>query len=736
MESHDEISGTGTLCVSLGNAECKERRHRLVILKLIRGKRFQSLILRLELSAFNSLFIRVGINSPERHRFLHVHPAEYEFVFDKAQKIRIRHISIESRIPSSQECHRKQPSAKNYRMNDDREGSLTPREVEGKNSCYYSHVDSGEGMDLGLYMSRMIEVFRYVRLNERLEFMGDAVLQLWSSNAIFPLNLSEGKMTRLRAQLVCEHALAVYGRELHLNDFLLLGTGEEKTGGRNKEAIIADMFEAFLGALYLDAGMGAVDNILNEVLLPRVTHPEDIAEIDYKTKLQEYVQADSRRTVHYELVSEVGPSNAPEFTMSAVVDGLIMGTGRGSSKKQAEQNAAKNAFEKMEIHLEEKNTTESLIRGVAAGLKERYLSVLQKTLELFGDSETKLFSAPGRTEVGGNHTDHQLGRVLAASINLDTIAAVVPSSDNVVRLASRGFEIKPVDISDTEIHLEEKNTTESLIRGVAAGLKERGYNAGGFMAYSESDVIAGGGMSSSAAFEVLLGTIQSYLYNEGKVSPEDIAKIGQYAENVYFMKASGLMDQMASSVGSFVAIDFYEKEAPVVLSDEYSAVPNEMKGVARRLGQEVLSRCTIEDLLKNVAEIREKCGDRAFLRAYHFLNETKRADDEKNALLNKDIETFLKLVRESGYSSWMYLQNICVPGSKSEQPVALGLALSDAVLGNEGAYRVHGGGFAGTIQAFVPKAKTEEYIRTLEAAFGEGCCYILKIRGVGGTEVI
>ena len=183
--------------------------------------------------------------------------------------------------------------------------------------------------------------------NERLEFMGDAVLQLWSSNAIFPLNLSEGKMTRLRAQLVCEHALAVYGRELHLNDFLLLGTGEEKTGGRNKEAIIADMFEAFLGALYLDAGMGAVDNILNEVLLPRVTHPEDIAEIDYKTKLQEYVQADSRRTVHYELVSEVGPSNAPEFTMSAVVDGLIMGTGRGSSKKQAEQNAAKNAFEKM-----------------------------------------------------------------------------------------------------------------------------------------------------------------------------------------------------------------------------------------------------------------------------------------------------------------------------------------------------------------------------------------------------
>lgn len=183
--------------------------------------------------------------------------------------------------------------------------------------------------------------------NERLEFMGDAVLQLWSSNAIFPLNLSEGKMTRLRAQLVCEHALAIYSRQLHLNDFLLLGTGEEKTGGREKDAIIADMFEAFLGALFLDQGWPAVDNILNEVLLPRVTHPEDVAEIDYKTRLQEYVQADSRRTVYYELVEEKGPSNAPEFTMNAVVDGLIMGTGKGSSKKQAEQNAARNAFEKM-----------------------------------------------------------------------------------------------------------------------------------------------------------------------------------------------------------------------------------------------------------------------------------------------------------------------------------------------------------------------------------------------------
>ena len=183
--------------------------------------------------------------------------------------------------------------------------------------------------------------------NERLEFMGDAVLQLWSSNAIFPLDLSEGEMTRLRSQLVCERALAIYGRELKLNEFLLLGAGEEKTGGRNKDAIIADMFEAFLGALFLDQGMEAVDVILNEVITPKIRHPEFTGVFDYKTKLQEYVQADSRRTVHYELVSASGPANAPEFVMNAVVDGLIMGTGTGTSKKQAEQNAAKNAFDKM-----------------------------------------------------------------------------------------------------------------------------------------------------------------------------------------------------------------------------------------------------------------------------------------------------------------------------------------------------------------------------------------------------
>lgn len=396
-----------------------------------------------------------------------------------------------------------------------------------------------------------------------------------------------------------------------------------------------------------------------------------------------------------------------------------------------------------------------------ADQKERYTGVIQKTIDLFGDQEGLVFSAPGRTEVGGNHTDHQLGRVLAASIDLDTIAAVIKTDDNKVRLASRGFNIQPVDLSDLSINAAEKNTTESLIRGVAAGLSERGYKVGGFMAYSESNVIAGGGMSSSAAFEVLLGTIMGWLYNDGKVSPEEIAKVGQYAENVYFMKASGLMDQMASSVGSFVAIDFYEKENPVIekvafdpadynldliltdvrashadLSDEYSAIPTEMKGVAKVLGETVLSRCTLDQLMAHIPEIREAQGDRAFLRAYHFLKETQRAKDEAVALREKDIERFLKLVRESGQSSWMYLQNICTPGARKEQPVAVGLMISDAVLEGEGAYRVHGGGFAGTIQAFVPKSKTQAYIEAMESAFGQGACYILRIRGTGGCRVM
>ena len=393
--------------------------------------------------------------------------------------------------------------------------------------------------------------------------------------------------------------------------------------------------------------------------------------------------------------------------------------------------------------------------------KERYLSILQEAEKAFGNEEAKLFSAPGRTEVGGNHTDHQLGAVLAASLNLDCVAVVIPTEDNVVTYKAKDFSVKPVDLLDVAVHAEEKNSTEALIRGVAAGMKARGYAYGGFKAYAESNVIPGGGMSSSAAFEVLLGTIQNELWNQGKASAEDIAKIGQYAENVYFMKPSGLLDQMACSVGSFAAIDFADPEKPVVekvdfdpaeygydlimtdvkashadLSDEYGLVPAEMKAAAKVMGHEVLCHVTMEELFAHVKEIRQQCGDRAFLRAYHFINETKRAKEEAEALRKKDINTFLKLVRESGRSSWMYLQNISVPSDPAHQAVALALAMSEEVIGEDGAYRVHGGGFAGTIQAFVRKENSEKYIETMESAFGKGCCYTLHIRPCGGIEFL
>ncbi|MBR3357062.1 MAG: galactokinase [Solobacterium sp.] len=395
-----------------------------------------------------------------------------------------------------------------------------------------------------------------------------------------------------------------------------------------------------------------------------------------------------------------------------------------------------------------------------AAQKERYLSILNKAEKLYGDREASLFSAPGRTEVGGNHTDHQLGKVLAASLNLDVLAVVIATEDNVIRYASKGFEVAPVDITDLSIHNDEANTTEALIRGTAAGFAAAGYKTGGFCAYAESDVLPGSGMSSSAAFEVLLGTILNHLYNDGAVSPEFVAKNGQYAENVYFMKPCGLLDQMACSVGSFAAMDFADPANPVVekvdfdpadygfdliltdckashaeLSHEYAAIPLEMKQVARLLGQEVLGRCTMEQLVANAAVIRKDCGDRAFLRAYHFLNETVRAEKEAKVLQERNIDAFLELIKESGRSSWMYLQNVNVNGDDKNQSLGVGLALSEEVIGNSGAWRVHGGGFAGTIQAFVRHEDKERYIAVMNSVFGSDSCYVLKIRNCGGIRI-
>ncbi len=392
--------------------------------------------------------------------------------------------------------------------------------------------------------------------------------------------------------------------------------------------------------------------------------------------------------------------------------------------------------------------------------KERYLALLDSALEKFGDRDAHLICAPGRTEVGGNHTDHQLGRVLAASVNMD-IACVVCPSDDVCEYYSEGYEVKPVRIDELNPKEEEKFTSEALIRGTLARFKELGYKIGGFKAYAQSAVLRGSGISSSAAFEVLVGTILSHLYNEGKVDSITIGKIGQYAENNYFMKPCGLMDQLACSVGGFVTIDFKDKDDPKVekvdfdfahsdyalcivdtkgdhadLSDEYGLMPLEMKKVAHVLGKEVLSQVTKQEILDNIALIREKTDDRCLLRALHFVDETERVVEQVKALRNGDMESFKRLVVESGYSSYMYLQNVYSPKDYKHQELAVALCVSESLLKGKGAYRVHGGGLAGTIQAFVPKNMVEEYAKQMEAIFGEGSCFKFSIRPVGGYKIV
>ncbi len=395
-----------------------------------------------------------------------------------------------------------------------------------------------------------------------------------------------------------------------------------------------------------------------------------------------------------------------------------------------------------------------------AGQKERYDALLKKALSAFGDQEAYIITAPGRTEVCGNHTDHQLGKVLAASVNMDISAVAVKCSDE-VEYISEGFKVAPVKIDDLNIHPEEKFTSEALIRGTLAAFASRGYKTGGFRALSDSEVLPGSGISSSAAFEVLIGTILSDLYNDGKIDPIEIAKIGQYAENAYFMKPCGLLDQMACSLGGFITIDFKDRENPKVekihfdfansglnvvlvntkgdhadLSDEYGLMPKEMKEVAHALGKEVLSQCTMEEFMQNLKKIREQCSDRAMLRAIHYFNEVERVDAAVSALKKDDIETFKKTIIASGYSSYMYLQNVYVPKDYKTQNLSLALALSEQILKGRGAWRVHGGGLAGTIQAFVPHDLLDAYKKTLCSVYGEDACFVLSIRPVGGYQIV
>lgn len=391
---------------------------------------------------------------------------------------------------------------------------------------------------------------------------------------------------------------------------------------------------------------------------------------------------------------------------------------------------------------------------------KRYISLLEDFKSRFGHAEAALFSSPGRTEIGGNHTDHNYGRVLAGAVNLDNIAVAAPNNNNVIRIKSIGYPDFEVSLDDFAINESEFFTSASLVKGICARLKELGYQIGGFDACIEGRVPKGSGLSSSASFEVLIGAILSHLFNNGKLDPVENAKIGQWAENNYFGKPCGLMDQTACSVGGFITIDFENPAKPIVkaldfdftktnyaliitdtggnhadLNDEYASLPIEMKSVAAEFGVDVLRKVSLEELIERIPNIREKVGDRAILRAIHFENDNQRVVDQVLALESNDFQGFLEMVIDSGHSSYMYNQNIYPVNNVREQGVSLGLALSELELKGKGAWRVHGGGFAGTIQAFVPNEIIDDYIKTLEHVFGAGRCHKLFIRKKGAVKI-
>ena len=393
---------------------------------------------------------------------------------------------------------------------------------------------------------------------------------------------------------------------------------------------------------------------------------------------------------------------------------------------------------------------------------ERLVHKMYEQLKLgfetqYGRKARYIFSAPGRTELSGNHTDHQHGCVMAAAVNREALAAVAENGTSLVRLLSQGYAPLEIDLTDMTVHPEEINSTAALIRGVASRFQEFGLR--GFDAYVTSTVLSGSGLSSSAAFEVLIGTIFNHLLGAGK-SAVEIAQIGQYAENVYFGKPCGLMDQMASSVGNIIAIDFADPAKPVVtpmafdfascgyslcvidsgaghedLTDEYAAITRELKAVCKVFGKEFLRDVNEAEFYDRICEVRAACGDRAVLRAVHVFEENKRVALQRQALENNDFETFLQYVKASGVSSWRLLQNVIPSGWQAHQEVAFALALAEKLLDGRGASRVHGGGFAGTIQTFVPNDMLESFCAGVEKALGKGSCHVMSIRKEGGVLV-
>lgn len=402
-----------------------------------------------------------------------------------------------------------------------------------------------------------------------------------------------------------------------------------------------------------------------------------------------------------------------------------------------------------------------LLYGETEVAKTRFCDAVDEFVKLYGCCDNiRLFSAPGRTEIGGNHTDHQHGLVLAGSVNLDVIGVVSANDDGIVRIKSKGYPMDEVDITDLEIKDDEKGRASSLIRGVLAAFKNNGYNIGSFDAYTTSDVLKGSGLSSSAAFEVLVSNIVNGLFNNATVDAVTIAKYSQYAEREYFGKPCGLLDQMASSVGGFTYADFNDPQNPVVekinldlsesnhtlcvvdtggnhanLTGDYADITLECKAVSNYLGVEFLRDADEQAFYANLAAIREKCGDRALLRAMHVFNENKRVTTQKSALKRGDFNTFFAAVKRSGESSYDLLQNVYSPSNPKEQAISLALALTKQFLNGRGAYRVHGGGFAGTIQCYIPNTMFDGYKAMIESVFGENSCVKLFVRTVGGYEL-
>ena len=389
--------------------------------------------------------------------------------------------------------------------------------------------------------------------------------------------------------------------------------------------------------------------------------------------------------------------------------------------------------------------------------KERVCRAIREFSKLYGDVDARVFSTTGRSEISGNHTDHNHGCVLAASVDLDIIAVACKTDDNIIRVKSEGFDedVCPLGSGDFK-----KYSSVAIIYGVCDGFEKSGAKIGGFRAYTTSSVLKGSGLSSSAAFEDMTGFILSELYNEGKVDNVKIAKISQYAENKFFGKPCGLMDQVACAVGGFVFIDF-GKEEPLItpikfdlagagydlcivntggnhadLNEDYASVPSEMKAVAACFGKETLRGIKREELLSESAQLRQKLGDRPLLRAFHFINENERVVKQRDALMNGDFGTFLSLVKESGDSSFRFLQNVYTNKNPNEQGLSLAICISENILGDNGVCRVHGGGFAGTVQAFVKRGFTDEYKTQIEKVFGKGSCSVLSVRAEGTAVII